>query len=39
MKNKIITLAICAMLFAFPAEAQQPTKLSQIGLLDGGSAA
>jgi len=38
MKNKIITLAICAMLFALPAEAQQPTKLSRIGLLDGGSA-
>jgi putative ABC transport system substrate-binding protein len=33
MKNKIITLALCAMLFAlcFPADAQQPTKGPRIG--------
>jgi putative tryptophan/tyrosine transport system substrate-binding protein len=35
MKNKIITLALCAMLFALcvPAAAQQPTKVPRIGYL------
>jgi len=37
MKNKIITLALCAMLFALclPALAQQPTKVPRIGYLGG----
>jgi len=39
MKNKIITLALCAMLFALclPALAQQPTKIPRIGYLGFGS--
>jgi putative ABC transport system substrate-binding protein len=37
MKNKITTLALSALLFAFssPAEAQQPKKVPRIGLLAG----
>jgi putative tryptophan/tyrosine transport system substrate-binding protein len=39
MKNKFITLALSAMLFALcvPAQAQQPTKVPQIGYLVGAS--
>jgi ABC-type uncharacterized transport system substrate-binding protein len=36
MKNKVITLALCAMLFAlcFPVQAQQTGKIFRIGFLD-----
>jgi putative tryptophan/tyrosine transport system substrate-binding protein len=36
MKQKFIGIALCAMLFALsaPAEAQQPTKILRIGILD-----
>src|SRR5215471_12374412 len=39
MKNKIIALALSAMLFALclPAGAQQPAKLPKIGFLNAGS--
>jgi putative tryptophan/tyrosine transport system substrate-binding protein len=39
MKKKITVLTLCAMLFALceSAEAQQPTKVSRIGYLAGGS--
>jgi putative tryptophan/tyrosine transport system substrate-binding protein len=40
MKKKIITLALCAMLFAisFSAHAQQPGKIFRIGVLDPSTA-
>src|SRR6185503_2011051 len=41
MNRKTFYLAVCALLFAlcFPAEAQQPKKVSQIGYLAAGDAA
>jgi putative ABC transport system substrate-binding protein len=40
MNQKILALALCAMLFALclPAEAQQPTKIPRIGFLSAASA-
>jgi ABC-type phosphate/phosphonate transport system substrate-binding protein len=40
MKNKIITLALSAMLFALcvPADAQQMAKIFRIGILDNSTA-
>ncbi len=39
MKTKITVLTLCAMLFALcmSAEAQQPTKVSQLGYLNASS--
>jgi len=39
MRKKVISLALCAVLFALslPAEAQQPTKIPRLGYLSGGS--